>query len=228
MTQDIVTIHPASTVKTAIVLMKGHRIGALPVVNGEGLIGMVELRDILGVDLTTQVADVMNRDFVVVSPDALVQYAAEVMAKAGVTRLLVEEDGEWLGIVTHSDVIPELGKSFDPLTGLPWSDTLRKWAQQALADGNEISVIFFDIDLFGTFNKKYGHVMGDSVLQGLASVLKGMQDPEHDVLCRMGGDEFVICTIRTREQADEVALNVQSAVSELTIDGLEELSLIHI
>ncbi|MCC6483916.1 MAG: GGDEF domain-containing protein [Armatimonadetes bacterium] len=222
MSQDIVTIHPASTVKTAVVLMKGHQIGALPVVNGEALIGLVQRADLLGCDPSIAVEEVMQRDFVTVAPDTPVHKAADKMAESGVTRLLVEEEGSLAGIVTHTDIIPELGKSFDPLTALPWSDTLREWARARLHAGEEISVIFFDIDLFGKFNKKYGHIMGDSVLKALTSVLKGLEDSSRDMLCRMGGDEFVIATMRTHAESRELAEIAQQAVSRLHVEGLEE------
>lgn len=222
MSQDIVTIHPASTVKTATVLMKGHQIGALPVVNGEALIGLLQRGDLLGCDPALAVVEVMERDFVTVGPDVPVHKAADLMAEAGATRLLVEEEGSLVGILTHTDVLPELGKSFDPLTDLPWSDTLRDWAHNALRSGDEISIIFFDIDFFGKFNKKYGHMMGDAVIKGLTSVLKALEDQERDLLCRMGGDEFVVGTIRSREEALELAERARESVSRLHVEGLEE------
>lgn len=222
MSRDIVTIHPASTVKTALLLLKGHEIGALPVVNGEALVGLLELHATVGRDPSDRVVDVMSADYASISPDVPVYQAAEEMAKAGSTRLIVEQDGTMVGIVTHSDLIPELGKSFDPLTGLPWTDTLRQWATGALQSGEEISILFFDLDEFGAFNKRYGHITGDAVLTTVAAVLKASEDQQVDQLCRMGGDEFALASVRPREDAYLLAQIVQDKISRIRVEGVEE------
>ncbi len=222
MTQDLVTVAPSSTVKTAIILMRGHEIGALPVVNNEALLGLIECHQLLGQDPGVRIGDLMRRDFVSVSPDLPVNKAAEVMARAHASRLVVEENGTLVGMLTHSDVLPELGRSYDPLTGLPWSDTLREWAVEQLSSGREISIVFFDVDLFGAFNKNYGHVTGDSVLKSICAVFKGLREPETDMLCRMGGDEFVVGTVRSRQQALLLAEAAAEQVSRLTLEAVPE------
>lgn len=53
------------------------------------------------------------------------------------------------------------------------------------------ALLIVDIDYFKKFNDQYGHPVGDSVLKYLAS---SMQDTfrSSDILCRWGGDEFLI------------------------------------
>lgn len=53
------------------------------------------------------------------------------------------------------------------------------------------ALLLVDIDYFKKFNDNYGHIVGDVVLKHIS---KSMRDIFHsrDVLCRWGGDEFVI------------------------------------
>ncbi len=54
-----------------------------------------------------------------------------------------------------------------------------------------IAVFMVDIDHFKNINDKYGHPRGDAVLKGVAKALKGSVR-KSDILCRYGGEEFVI------------------------------------
>jgi len=83
----------------------------------------------------------------------------------------------------------------DGLTGL----FNRRYMEEAmareflLAERNQhpIGVIILDVDFFKKFNDTYGHDAGDLVLIGLAKVLSG-NVRKGDVVCRYGGEEFVV------------------------------------
>jgi diguanylate cyclase (GGDEF)-like protein/PAS domain S-box-containing protein len=53
------------------------------------------------------------------------------------------------------------------------------------------AVVLFDLDLFGAFNKEHGHQAGDVVLGQFAEILR-RRFRGGDVLCRYGGEEFVV------------------------------------
>ncbi len=53
------------------------------------------------------------------------------------------------------------------------------------------AVVFYDIDYFKSINDNYGHDCGDAVLRTFAGVLKRLTRKE-DVICRWGGEEFVV------------------------------------
>jgi two-component system, cell cycle response regulator len=55
--------------------------------------------------------------------------------------------------------------------------------------GRELSLMMFDLDHFKGINDTYGHLTGDSVLRGLASILQKRLRP-NDKLGRYGGEEF--------------------------------------
>jgi diguanylate cyclase (GGDEF)-like protein len=222
MTAEVVRLIPSNTIKTAIILMKNHNVGGLPVVDGEKLVGMVEWADILGKDPGIPVENVMDKEFVTVTPDLPVADAADLMAKMGVSRLVVCDAGEMVGIVTEKDLLPELGKSFDATTGLPRGDAMRDWGIAALKKGLEITVIFIDLDQFGQFNKKYGHIIGDKVLKHVAAILSDGIDEKLDLLCRYAGDEFVVVTTRDGEEARKMAHEIGEKFVSLANPELPE------
>ena len=221
MATDVVWVSPSARVKTAVILMKGHRFGALPVVQtNDEVVGVVTYQDVLGQAPDTSISNIMSPDFVATTPDLGVVDAAEVMSREHTDYLLVIEDSQLKGIVSHSDLLPELGKSFDPLTGLAWSDQFRAWAIAALKRGQEISIVFFDIDRFGAFNKNYGHVVGDTVLKEVAEIFKKHVDSKRDFVCRYGGDEFVIASIRNADDATGLADSIKQGIAAIKIPEL--------
>jgi diguanylate cyclase (GGDEF)-like protein len=64
-------------------------------------------------------------------------------------------------------------------------------ARQTPDDRQRVSVVLFDLDEFGEFNKRYGHQTGDAVLRQFADVLRLRMRGE-DVVARYGGEEFVV------------------------------------
>ncbi len=222
MTGDGISVGPANRIKTAILLMKNHNVGGLPVVDGDRVVGVVDYKDLLGKDNDIPIEHIMDREFVTVPPDLTISNAADLMAKTGASRLLVMQDGRLLGTVTPNLLLPELGKSLDPLTRLPRADTLRDWGMTALKSGCEITLIFVDLDNFGHFNKQYGHIIGDKVLQHVTSVLQARMDENLDLLCRYAGDEFVVATLRNREEALELAALLEDDLRTTTNPDLPE------
>lgn len=67
--------------------------------------------------------------------------------------------------------------------------TLVEEIPRALRHGRELSVLMLDIDHFKHVNDTHGHLAGDSVLRGLASMLQKRLRP-NDRLGRYGGEEF--------------------------------------
>ncbi|ABV85750.1 EAL domain-containing protein [Shewanella pealeana] len=85
--------------------------------------------------------------------------------------------------------------NFDILTGLPnrslFSSKLAQSVYQAEKEGGNLALLFLDLDRFKHVNDSYGHSMGDALLVEASNRLQSLVADEN-VLCRFGGDEFVI------------------------------------
>ena len=83
----------------------------------------------------------------------------------------------------------------DPLTDLPnrvlLQDRISLAIRRASQRGSRVGLILFDIDNFKITNNVAGHLLGDRVIQLLASRLQRLV-PGGATLARLGGDEFVV------------------------------------
>jgi diguanylate cyclase (GGDEF)-like protein len=83
----------------------------------------------------------------------------------------------------------------DALTGLPnrryFMDWLTRLVAQAERRGRPLGLLFIDLDGFKGVNDRFGHEVGDALLQEVARRFKSLVR-ESDVLARLAGDEFAV------------------------------------
>lgn len=219
MTSGVVTVEAGRTVADAAALMLDRRVNLLPVVDGEGLVGLVTMRELLRALPYRPVVEVMRRDVATASSSMPIAAAYMVMEEQRVGQLPVVDDGRVVGLITIEGILRELGLPIDPLTELPWGAALRQRAVEYLKGGREIAIIFLDLDNFGLTNKQFGHVAGDRWIRAVAETLRAAIDPTRDLLCRYGGDEFAILTTRRRDEAEALGQRTLEAVSALRLSG---------
>jgi diguanylate cyclase (GGDEF)-like protein len=127
-------------------------------------------------------------------------------------------------LVRHAEALERLATT-DDLTGIwnrrhflalaeaPWTRFVR--------DRKPLAVLVLDLDLFKSINDRFGHDVGDSVIEHVAGVC-GRLKRETDILARFGGEEFVLLLPDTRG-ADAVAfaeeLRRRIEAEPLAIDG---------
>ena len=68
---------------------------------------------------------------------------------------------------------------------------LREVIEQSKHEHTQVTLLMFDIDEFKHYNDTYGHLAGDEVLRECYKLMRQCCRP-HDVVARMGGDEFAV------------------------------------
>lgn len=102
----------------------------------------------------------------------------------------------------------ELAARTDGLTGL-WNRhhfeaEIRREIERASRYGHPVSLVMFDIDHFKHVNDRHGHLAGDVVLAEVARCASTMTRTS-DLLCRWGGEEFVLLIPATEDDALKAA-----------------------
>ncbi|EFM10430.1 diguanylate cyclase/phosphodiesterase [Paenibacillus curdlanolyticus YK9] len=116
---------------------------------------------------------------------------------------------------------------YDSLTGLPnrlhFHEHLRQAVEQAQqSEGQEVYVMFVDLDRFKHINDTLGHAVGDLLLQQVAVRLSRDLEP-HMFMARLGGDEFVLVLIAEEEEARALATELLADLENPFHIGGEEL-----
>ena len=90
-----------------------------------------------------------------------------------------------------------------------------------------MALILVDVDYFKSINDTYGHAIGDKVLRKVAEILQ-KSFRSVDIICRIGGDEFVVVMTRANSTMRQLVLNKIARANELLQhpkDGLPPVSL---
>lgn len=88
---------------------------------------------------------------------------------------------------------------------------------QAMQQGKPLSLVLFDVDHFKLINDQHGHAAGDEVLRAIAQAVRHNSRSD-DLLCRYGGEEFIVLMPGTRADAAEgAAQRLRVAINELSI-----------
>lgn len=213
------TVPPTTDMGTALLLMQKAHAGAASVIRDDEFLGFITIESAVLSEPDVPVTEVMRGTSTVLQLTETVRQAAKYFVNQQADYLAVFFEDQFAGLLSSLMLIDELGRSYDPLTGLSWSDRLRDWGVEQLEAGQEICILFFDLNDFGVYNKRYGHVVGDRVLKGFGELLNQLIDPKKDVLVRYGGDEFAIGTTRSREGA--IALLEPIALKTFKIKDVE-------
>jgi len=115
----------------------------------------------------------------------------------------------------------KLMASIDSMTGLfnrgYLIDISKSFLNLAKRDKNNTSIMMIDIDKFKNINDSYGHIVGDDVINTLASLLQKLSR-KSDIVSRWGGEEFMILLPETNiDGAVVIAQKIRKDVEDLVI-----------
>ncbi len=120
------------------------------------------------------------------------------------------------GFSSMSDKIDEFytDSHTDSVTGLLNKRGMLKALDFFSEQHQPFSIMALDIDYFKEVNDSYGHDVGDIVITAVANLMNE-RARHNDILCRSGGDEFIILLDNTKpEIAYEIAERLRSSVEE--------------
>ena len=80
---------------------------------------------------------------------------------------------------------------FDALTKLYTRSSYRLYIKHLIEEQHDFGILFIDLNDFKKINDKYGHQVGDEVLIEFSLLLRKVFH-KHQVISRLGGDEFII------------------------------------
>ena len=93
-----------------------------------------------------------------------------------------------------------------------------KNAEIAVKYNQTLSIMMIDSDNLKEINDKFGHGAGDKLIMNLAKTIEECLRTS-DVICRYGGDEFVVLLPQlSKEEAQEAAERVRSAIENTSFD----------
>lgn len=188
MTAGPVTVDVHDRFNDVYTKMKSLHIRHLPIVDGNELVGIVSMRDLMHT----------YQNMLISQYEETRQRLRQVESLFG-----LDEDDRIQRMSEELDKYKRLSMT-DELTGLYnkryFTSRLTEEVARSLRYGSPLSLILADVDQFKAINDEHGHDVGDRVLGEIGAILaKGVQHSgivsrlrKSDIVARYGGEEFVV------------------------------------
>ena len=158
--------------------------------------------------------EVFNVDVSFIHDNYMIGY---ILSFTNITSLF-QESSAYKYRATHDLLTDTYNKSY-------FNDIVQHYISNFYKYDESFSVIIFDIDYFKRVNDTYGHLIGDSTLITLATVVKTLIR-ESDIFARWGGEEFVILASHTKlVQAIQIAEKIRNSVEITEFAGVGNISI---
>ena len=147
------------------------------------------------VDASSQLASSPDRQTVRAISDALIRSLRTIeLRQAALEQRLIASKQE-IETVNEALARVSIEANMDPVTNLAnrrgFGTALKRAVEQADQQGRPLALLMLDIDHFKSFNDRFGHLMGDSVLRLISITLKQSVKGQ-DTVARYGGEEFAV------------------------------------
>ena len=121
MSTDPITATPNDEIHTAIELLIKNNVGSIPIVDDDGLAGIITKTDLMKVYTDKlkgrwKVSDLMTGDVITVNENHSIAHVINTMEKNKVGKIVVIRDNEPVGIITHENI--SFAYVEDPETGV--------------------------------------------------------------------------------------------------------------
>ena len=121
MSTDPVTAKPNDEIHTAIELLIKNNIGSIPIVDEDGLAGIITKTDLMKVysdklKSKWKVSDLMTSNVITVNENHSIAHVISTMEKNKIGKIVVIRDNEPVGIITHENI--SFAHVEDPETGV--------------------------------------------------------------------------------------------------------------
>jgi CBS domain-containing protein len=120
--RSAVGISPDATLHEAAAIMDRSGVGALAVIDGDQLVGIVTDRDVVrrglakGFPPDARVDSVMSTPVVTIDAEAEVHDAFHLLSRHGIRRLAVVRDDQFVGMITVDDLLIDLAHDLSDLS----------------------------------------------------------------------------------------------------------------
>ena len=205
---SFIIIRPVSTISKSLQEHEGENeigLGHIPITGNDEFGELAKQFNDLSENLNIANSELQSR----------VDYSNSQLIKTN--NLLLDRSKELMDL---NDEFKKLSVT-DSLTGLfnrrYFEETLKSEVEIAKRHGDTSSILIIDIDHFKIVNDQFGHIHGDSVIQMISCSMK-KRLRETDVLCRIGGEEFVaICRRADKNASIELAETLRNEIENGTM-----------
>jgi len=121
MSTDPITASPNDEIHTAIELLIKNNVGSIPIVDDDGLAGIITKTDLMKVYTDKlkgrwKVSDLMTSEVITVNENHTIAHVINTMEKNKIGKIVVIRDNEPVGIITHENI--SFAHVEDPETGV--------------------------------------------------------------------------------------------------------------
>jgi diguanylate cyclase (GGDEF)-like protein len=152
----------------------------------------------------------------------LAQWHAQLRVHAAIVLVVLAIIGALAWRVDQANRSARMQALRDGLTGLAnrrcFNETIDREFGRAKRHWQPLALIMMDIDLFKSFNDRYGHPAGDGCLRAVGAAVQGVLGRPCDLVARYGGEEIAILLAETDlGGAINVLGHIQAAIRSLAI-----------
>jgi CBS domain-containing protein len=140
MVEDVAYVTVPGTREEIMEVCKGRYISGVPVVKEGKVVGVVTRQDLLRKPDEEQIALLMSRNPITISPDATIAEAARVILSHGIRRLPVVKEERLVGIITVADIVREIAELDykEPIGDYIGDKTIAIWDEMPLSVAGRI------------------------------------------------------------------------------------------